>query len=303
MNSQYILFIIIVVIICIIACIIYFKFRRHKKNCIQLFGGANGTGKSYNMTEEARKGLRIARSHWKRINKPFFSWIYLWIPYFNKKRKNNESYGLIKPELYSSYPIIINKKEISKSLTNKIMFLEESIPLNSQVVVDEFSGWISQFEYNEKYSKTLNDHLQKFRHYHGNLSHFYCADQCSNNIPIQVRYRCNNAIIYQYTRHYFKFIHISAYKYIDLTDDIKNVEILDKDNSDSDDKVCLTIRFGFKRHYDDRAYSNRYYFVDKNKKNCKYINSKLKVELGLLKPDKKKDYIDLDNIIDKELNS
>ena len=100
------------------------------------------------------------------------------------------------------------------------MMLEKSIPLNSIVVIDEFSAWINQFEFKENFSENLNDHIQKWRHYHGNYSRFYCADQCTNNIPIQVRYRCNSSICCLETKHYFKFIHITSYKNIDLTDNI-----------------------------------------------------------------------------------
>lgn len=292
------MFWIILLIVLVILLIIYIKFRKHKKNTILCYSGGNGTGKTFNMTADALRGLKKARRHWKSINKPTFQWLWLWIPYFNKKRKNKEDYGLDMPQLYSTYPIKISNKELSQKLTNDIMFEEKTIPLNSQVVIDEFSGWISQFEYNEKFSQTLNDHLQKFRHYHGNLSHFYCADQCTNNIPIQVRYRCNSAVICQETKHIL-FIHITKYKMIELTDDIKSVEVLDNDNADTDDKTLKMLTFQLTRKYDDRAYSNRYTYVDDNTKNYKFSHSILKVDKTLTKPKKDKKYVDLDSIIEK----
>lgn len=292
---------IIILLILFVILFLYIKLRKPKKNCLLLYSGSNGSGKSFNMTNDSIRFLKKARNHWKHINKPFWSYIYLWIPYFNNKRKNNESYGLNEPMLYSSYPIRISKKELSIKLTNDIMFLEKTIPLNSIVVIDEFSGWISQFEYNEKFSNTLNEHMQKFRHYHGNLSHLLIADQCTNNIPIQVRYRCNTAIVFRETKHYW-FIHISKYKNIELTDDIKSVEIIDNDNSDTDDKILRMISFSLKRKYDDRAYSNRYTYVDDSIKNYKYIDSPLKVDETLKKPNKKHDYVDMDKLIEEKKN-
>ena len=294
------MFWIILIIILIIILFILHKFRKNKTNCIQLFSGANGTGKSFTMTHRARSLYFKAVRKWKRVNYPFFTKPLDLIPYFKKKRLNNEYYGLDKPVLYSSYPILIKKGVFSDDISNDYMFLEKSFPLGSQVVIDEFSSWIDQFEYKEEFSKTLNDHIQKWRHYHGNDSHLFVADQCTNNIPIQVRYRCNNAIVCKSIKHYLWFIHIVNYKFIDLTDDIKNVEIVDNVSADSDDKVNKFIFFSFKRKYDDRAYSNRYYYVDKNPHNSKFILSPFKVLFTLLKPNKKENYRCLDEDIKKE---
>lgn len=295
---------IFLVIALIIIVILFIKFRGRKKTPIILYSGRVGGGKSFSMSNDAAYDMVKSYKVWKHINKPFIEWLYLWIPYFNHKRKKSELYGLAQPELYASYPIRFRRKhlfwghwELAKPLTLEIMLLQETIPLNSIVVCDEFSSWISQFEFNEAFSPVLNDHIQKWRHYHGNASHLYIADQCTNNIPIQVRYRCNSAICCLETKHILKFIHITHYKNIDLTDSIKSVEIVDNDNADTDDKVLRVIRFRLKRLYDDRAYSNRYTYVDDNDQNYKYMNSILKVDETLEKPDKKGNYVLLDDII------
>lgn len=289
--------ILIIVLIILVYC--YFHFRTRKKTPIILFSGRVGGGKSFSMTCDSINDYKKSLKRWKRINKPFFSYLWLWIPFFNKKRLKNELYGLSKPCLYSSYPILINRKLVSKPITLEIMLLQESIPLNSIVVIDEFSSWIDQFEYKESFSPVLNDHIQKWRHYHGNLSHLYIADQCTNNIPIQVRYRCNSAICCLETKHYFKCLHITSYKNIDLTDSIKSVEVIDDNSSDTDDKTLKMVRFSFIRRYDDRAYSNRYFYVDENPLNSKRISSILKVDSGLRKPDKKIKYRTIDDVIPK----
>lgn len=287
---MWILFIIAIVIILVIC----FKFRKPKKTTLLCYAGGNGTGKTFNGTHDALKFYKSSLRAWKRVNKPFFLRPLYLIPYFNKKRLNEEFYGLEKPCLYSSYPIRISRNKFSLPLTNDIMFLRKSIPLGSQVVIDEFSSWISQFEYNDVFSSTLNDHIQKWRHYHGNLSHLIVMDQCTNNIPIQVRYRLNEAVICNSTKHYFKFIHITSYKCIQLTDDIKSIEVLDKDDSDTDDKTLRIVRFSLSRKYDERAYSNRYWYVDFNPLCSKLIDSPLKSTLCLPKPMPKEKYPNLD---------
>lgn len=292
----------IILIIAIIVIIV--KFRKPKKSVIQLYSGANGTGKSFNMTEDSRMQYKKNLRKWKAINKPNWTHLSFYldiIPYFKKKRLKKEIYGLKPPMFLSTYPIKIKKGVYSQPLTNEYMFEEISAPLNSVFVIDEFSSWISQFEYNEKFSPTLNDFLQKFRHYLGNDARLYIADQCTNNIPIQVRYRANQAIVCKKTTHYFKLFHFTHYKCIDLTDDIKSVEIVENDNADTEDKVLKIFRFGRCRNYDDRAYSNRYFYVDGNIQHSKKIDSPLKVDITLKKPSKSKDknYVNLDDNIEK----
>lgn len=274
---------IILLLLLILLIWLVIKFRKPKSNTIILYSGANGTGKSFNMTYDAIRLYKRSYRKWKAINKPIIQWLWLWIPPLNKKRVKKELYGLNEPKLYSTYPILYGKNKISINLTNDIMLLRESIPLGSIVVIDEFSSWVDQFQYKESFSQVLNDHIQKWRHYHGNSSHLLVADQCTNNIPLQVRYRCNQAIVCKKTFH-FLFVHITDYKCIDITDDIKNIEIVDSDNSDTEDKILKMIRFGIKRRYDDRAYSNRYFYVDKNELNSKFIISKMKVLKGIKAP-------------------
>lgn len=274
----------------VLAIFIYIKFRKPKKNTLLAYSGTNGGGKTFNMTEDVVSFYRTSVRHWKCANRKHFP-----------SRKYKEYRGLNKPQIYSNYPIRYGKEKYSLPLTNAIMFEEETIPLGSIVCIDEFSSWISQFDYNEDYSETLNDHIQKWRHYHGNDSHFVCCDQASGNIPLQVRRRLNETIVCQSTKHYFHLVHITKYKMVQLTEDIKSIEVIDNDNSDTDDKVLRMIRISFKKKYDDRAFSNRYSYVDDNTKNYKRISSPLKTDLCLPKPiTKNKKYVILDLLIKKK---
>ena len=295
---------ILILIAIIILIVLYVKYRKPKKSTILCYGGGLGKGKSFNATEDAVRFIHKSRRKWARINKPVLSYLWLWIPYFNKKRLKSEYYGKNKPMLYSSYPIIINgsKKhfELSKPLTNDIMFERVSIPFGSIVVRDEFSKWINQFNYQEAFSETLDDHITYWRHYHADDSHFIAIDQATANIPLQVRRKINEAIICEGTKHFW-FVHITSYKQIQLVDDIKSIEVLDNDNADTEDKVLRIIRFSLRRKYDSRYASNRYWYVDQNNDNTSLIDSPLKTGIEMPKPMPKEKYPILDIEIKKAL--
>lgn len=301
--------ILIFVIVCVVAFFVVkwlLQFRKKKNDIIVLTSGKLGGGKSFITTYDALSSYKESCKEWRRVNKPcFIVKLIRKISYFDNKNKQKESYGLCKPCLYSNYPIRINKNEYSKLITNDIMLLKEAIPLNSIVIIDEFSSWINQFQFNEKFSKCLNDHIQKWRHYHGNYSKLYVIDQSSDNIPLQVKRRGNKVLYCESVKHYLGFIHILNYKYIELTENIKTIEINEtrdienSDKADSGDKTSKRIVFGIKQRYDSRAYSNRYTYVNNCIENkCgKYINSKLKVNECLSTP-KEIGFI-IDNEIEK----
>ena len=292
MNKVLLYIVLVIVIILFIRWFI--AFRKRKNNVINLVSGANGSGKTFTATNDIINDYFKALKHWKKINQPgIIRKLFRLIPYFKKKNESKEDYGLSKPLLYSNYPILIDKKKhiYSVNLDNDIMLLKVSIPLNSIVVIDEFSSWVNQFEYNEKFSKCLNDHFQKWRHYHGDYSKMYCIDQSSSNFPLQVKRRSNRILCCDSIRHYLGFIHILRYKYIECTEDIKTIEIngskdIKEIQEDTDDKTSKRVMFSILKRYDSRAYSNRYTYVDNaiSDLNAKYIDSPLKVNFVIETP-------------------
>lgn len=292
----------IIIIVLIVLIVLYVKFRPLKDATILCFSGQLGGGKTFNLTQKGLKLWNKSKWCWRKGN-----WKICKLPILHKLffKKYDIYEGLDKPCLYSNYPMVnpffgIGKnKVVTKPLTNDIMFMRKTIPYGSIVVLDEFSSWINQFEFNKSYSACLNDHIQKFRHYHGNHSHLLVADQCTNNIPIQVRYRLNSSVCCLSTRHYFKFIHVTKYRTIDLTDDVKSVNITsEQPNVDDNDNIGVkrAISFGFSRCYDDTTYSNRYAILDGGS-NCKFIDSPLKTLGTLPHPDVKEQYLDLDEFV------
>lgn len=305
-----------IILILIAAIIIYIliKFRKPKNDTLLGYCGTQGSGKTFSMTCDVVNNYYKAKSKWGKYNKPILRKILYLIPYFNNKRKNNELYGLERPHVYSSYPILLGSKRdlkkynydinilmekdiISRPLNNDILFEKVSVPVGSQIVIDEVSSWVDQYEFKEEYSKNLEDFIQKIRHYLGNNAHLYCADQCSKRIVNQIRYCLNKINVCIKTKHILKFLHITYYKEIEITDDIKNVEILEQDKADTDDNCLRMIRFGFTRRYDDRAYSNRYFYIDQNEKHSKMINSIFKTNNTLKRPNKKDTYKNIDTLI------
>ena len=288
------------IIISLIIFVIWLKkFHSHNDYIVNLCSGVNGGGKTFNNTLSALKSYRCSLKRWSLINKPtiFQKIIHLYfLPYFNNKRKNDYYFESPKPLLYSNYPILIKKGVLSEPLTREIMLLESAIPWGSIIVLDEVSKWVNQFEFKESFSKTLDEHISYFRHYHGDFSRLYLSDQCSNLIPCQIRYRVNQSVYYIKTKHYLKFIHISYYRIISLTDDIKSIQDLDNTKS-LDDLYLKKVSFSWSKKYDSLAYSNFYCLYDSTGDIVKYHNSPLKCSQLLFKPIKNKKYKCVDDLL------
>lgn len=276
MNVLIILF----VVILIVALIFYFKAHRPVESPIQCYSGRCGSGKTFNMTIQALKYYRKSVFQWWLCNKSILKW--------TKKSKRHELRGKAKPKLYSNYPIIIKKtrKGLVTSSFLDIGFLDNTKPFEdgSILVLDEFSQFLSQFVNikDKDYTNTLkniSDNLTLFRHYHSNYSHLLVSSQCTNEINYVVRYKLNQSICFDSTKHYFKLFHISKYRVVDLTDNIKTIDETNTDNNDLNDKYCTIFNFGRCKNYDNRCYSNRYCKIS----NEKPVDSPLKIET-LCKP-------------------
>lgn len=272
--------IILFVVILIIALILFFRAHRLTDSPILCYSGRCGSGKTFNMTIQALKYYRKSVFQWWLCNKSILR--------FTKKSKRHELYNKPKPKLYSNYPIIIKKTKKGYKVSEplNIGYLDNTKPFEdgSILVLDEFSQFLSQFITikDKDYANTLNnisDNLTMFRHYHSNYSHLLVSSQCTNEINYVVRYKLNQSICFDSTKHYFKLFHISKYRIVDLTDNIKQIDETNVDNKDLNDKYCTIFNFGKCKNYDNRCFSNRYCVVS----NEKPIDSPLKIET-LCKP-------------------
>lgn len=254
-------------------------FGKEKEDVAIMFSGSMGTGKTYNIVRRQKKLRYKCIKAIKKINKNL------------KKNNVDNSYEF---NLYSNFPIQFKYKGklvLSKKITFEQMILQEALTPECIVVIDEFGSWIDQFSYKVKNIEKLDEHIRYWRHYHGNSSHLIVADQCSNNVVLQLRRRFNKVINCIETKFYlFGLFHITKYRVINISDEIKTIEELkadvkNKDENETDLKFKRYIGFHipkpfrklFKcyKEYDDRAYSNRY--------NKTFLNDL--VEISILKTD------------------
>lgn len=272
------------IIITIVAIIAFFiiksMFHKKKDDILIMYSGSNGTGKTYNLSKDAKKRIKRAYKANKKERKPI-------------------------PVVYSNFPYkykIKHKWYISEQLTNEHILMLKPMAYNNITLIDEFGSYISQFDYNVKNRDIIDEHIRLWRHYHGNNSALLCADQCSNNVVLQFRRRFAKVINCIQTRFYlFGFIAITKYRNVCISEEIKTIEEIEEEQ-DTDDKYERFIRLNcpkwlskllhITRIYDDRAYSNRYdktYFKE-------YVSdSDLKTDILLHYDNSKK----IDNPIEK----
>ena len=262
---------------------ILLMFHKKKEDIILLFTGGIGSGKTLNA--DNRKNKFIRRSY-----------------KFNKKHK------LPTPVVYSNIPTYyklkrFGKRYLSIPLTVEMLMLQEYMVPNNITFIDEFSSVISQFEFDPKKNfsvRVLDEHIRFWRHYHGNYSHLILTDQCSNNIILQLRRRCNKAINCIRTRFFFGIIGITDYRNIVISEEIKTFEEITKQSADTDDHIERFITwhlpkfihkwFRIPYSYDDRCYSIRYDLAFESQLQHNVYITKLK-QFEILSLDPKKVYI------------
>lgn len=266
-------------------------FHKKKEDIINLFTGGLGSGKTLNAAERVQHHEYVARK-------------------FNKKKK------LPTPVVYSNVPMYYKRKlfsfkrYLSIPLTCEMLMLQEYMIPNSQTFIDEFSALVDQFSFDPKKNfsiKTLDEHIRLWRHYHGNKAHLVITDQCSNNIVLQVRRRCNKAINCIRTRFLFGIIAITEYRNIVISEEIKTFEEITRDSADTDDHIERFVTwhlpkfihklFKIPYRYDDRCYSIRYDLAFESQLQNAIEISELK-QFEFLRLDPQKLYITkIDNIV------
>ncbi|MCR5786741.1 MAG: hypothetical protein K6G28_03500, partial [Acholeplasmatales bacterium] len=202
MTTIFVLLVIAISIFIIIKII----FHRKKEDTINLFSGGPGSGKTLNAVE------RVQHHYYKAYK-------------YNKKHK------LPVPVVYSNIPMYYKvkrfstKRYLSLPITNEMLLMRSFMKENNITFIDEFSTWLDQFDYDPKKNlnaKTIDEHFRFWRHYHGNYSHLVITDQCSNNIVLQVRRRCNKTINCMRTRFFFfGLFAITDYRNIAISEEIK----------------------------------------------------------------------------------
>ena len=162
-----------------------------------------------------------------------------------------------KPQIYSSIPILLNKKKqrYSYKLTPEILLLQERIHPRSIVFIDEIGSFMNQFEFKAVNAELLDELVRLFRHYTlgGRL---ICNDQCSENIVLHVRRRLNT--VYNLMRwRKLPLLPICWMKCrnISVSEEIKTVI---NDTHAETEMSTLIALVPLRRMYDTYCYSRRY---------------------------------------------
>lgn len=215
-----------------------------KRDCVTLYTGGNGSGKSFFAVRDAIVDLR------KNRLKVFFKNI-------NPVRRIIKRQPKIpKPLLISNIPIRVGFREMSVKLDTDLLLLKKRVPQLSIVFIDEVNLFLSQMDYKIKSEKVLNEFCTLYRHQSlgGSL---YLTTQSVNKIHWIFRYTANRSYNLCEFRKPILGLPILAWvkcRNVSIGDDIKMVE----DDNLEDGYRNLFALFPLRRKYDTYVYSNRY---------------------------------------------
>lgn len=249
----------ILILIIILICWLTYKYIRrtlkNKTEIITCYTGTLGSGKSLLSVQDALRLYKKAKARYKRRI------IYgkLGIKKYKDWEKNKP------PILLSTIPVKIARKKginyYSTILTNEHLLLQEQVPQESILFIDEIGAYASQFEYkNPNILNAFNEFIRLFRHYVN--GHIVCNEQASNFIELHIRSRINTIhnlsnciVIWRFIFYYDRQINISEEK-ITTIDISQNNEL---NENDTQDNKNFKFRFmWYKKAYDSRAYKERY---------------------------------------------
>lgn len=267
----------LVVSLIVVAVILFIIIKPYfiKYDTICGYTGGLGSGKSFLSSLTAVRLLKKNRFKTKM---------------YNLKQKIRRKPLLEKPMLYSSIPIRISKKEMSKVLTADMLTLQESIVKGSVVYIDEVDVFANQFAFGnhniiecaskkeltakregkEDYDSGLFDeYMRLFRHLWSSEaceSRMIVNTQATSNITTIIRRRMNTVFVLSRFRIHkipilchlplvnwlFKFYTVEC-RNITITDEITNT-------SDGNTEDNMRIVFGFMpphKLYDTHCYKHR----------------------------------------------
>lgn len=240
-----------------------------KYDTICAYTGGLGSGKSFLSSLTAVRQLRKNRFKTK---------------IYNIKQRILRRPILDKPMLYSSIPIRISKKEMSKVLTSDMLTLQEALVKGSVVYIDEVDVFANQFsfanhniiecqskkELQEKRNGTsdydsglFDEFMRLFRHLWSSPaceSRMIVNTQATSNITTIIRRRMNTVFVLSKFRIrklpiislFIKFYTVEC-RNITITDEITNTN-----DKNSEDNMRLVIGIvPRKRLYDTHCYKHR----------------------------------------------
>lgn len=294
MNDVQLLVLIALLILAAFIAYKVIKYRiKHKIETITCFTGGLGSGKTLMSVDIALKIYRKQIRKWKFKR--------LKLRFLNLFRKEKEEFLLPKPLFFSNIPVLLNKKRklYSHRLTREHLLLQERIPLNSVILLDEIGAFASQFDFKEKNVINVFDEFVRFYRHYTQGGYIVCNDQCSENINLVIRRRvnlvhnlCNCLVIWRFCFFFERMISIS--------EEIKTIDVRSNENDkENDTQNNMVFRFKFlwnKGMYDTYCYSGRYDGVPQGE----YHRFKGLKTLALLKCPKDKEKIFAPKTLDED---
>jgi hypothetical protein len=224
----------LIITIAIILFVVFFLkpyFVRH--DSVILYTGGLGSGKTFLAVKSALKLLRKNR---------FKVWVNNHLKPWKEK--------LEIPQLYSTTPVKISKKEMSLQLKQEhILLTERQIPL-SVTLIDEISLVRSQMDWKDVNDENIEEWCTLYRQYTLG-GYLIMTTQNTSKCNYHFRYCVNSAFNLSKFRKFLCFYFVNV-RNISLIDDIKS--IADSHLEDSESRI-FGISFG--RKYDTYCFSNR----------------------------------------------
>jgi hypothetical protein len=225
----------------------------------QAYTGGLGAGKSLSAVTRAVK-------YYKRTL--FFRFIFRLIPlpFLGLGKK----YMPDKPQFLSNIPIylfkkyrLFGKKIWSEKLEWEHLIMEKRINPKSAILVDEFSTFVSQWEFDNPFVRQVLDNFFKYYRHYTLGGRFYITEQASANVVVNLRRRLNVVYNLSNFRKFLFFWYKVDVAEVLLVEDLVNIQ----DVAEADNKPFLfgflppafLIKLGlFAKHYDTYCYSENY---------------------------------------------
>ena len=228
------------ILIAIVLFLIFVKPYLIHYDTVILFTGGLGSGKSLVSSGIALKLLKRNRLK---------VWWYNLMPWHREKKP--------KPQMYSSIPFRISRKEWATQLTASHMLMTAKISPMSVVFVDEISLFLDQMTIKFPASENVEEFATLFRHYTKG-GYLVMNTQNSNKVNFHFRYCVNEALNLMHFKKWLPFFPVFytvRVRNISLADDIKTIEQGNKEDN-------MRLMFGLMplllRHYDTYCFSDRY---------------------------------------------
>lgn len=280
---------IFIVILLIVGMFIYHRMKKSElpmySECIRLYTGAPGSGKSLNASKECYEAYRKQR---RRHN--FYKKFPKWLKFIPKKLFKGSEHP---PTFFSTIPFIIGesrngkKKEIvwATPLTKEHITLEREVPQKAVLFIDEAGAFMSQWDYDNPYVREQVQYFFRFfRHWiDGTL---IMTEQSSGRLS-----KCIREVIgkYYYLDSFHKLLGFLPIAKINVTPMILAEDTATRINTEVNEWHVYCWLLGKKR-YDSKAYSELYH--SPAEKTCEaFTNKKTNYLIDLTVGDKEvKDY-------------